>query len=306
MIFQQHWWLEAAAPGAWGECVVTRGSEVAGRLTYGERARSGLRIVANPSFSPFMGPCIPGESGALDGTGAHEILKDLIAQLPSADITALTIDPQWHNILPFFWATFKPIWRCTYRIPGIADTAAVWSNISKTRRSDIKSAGLSLKVSEVTDIDLFCDVASKSFTRQGLGSPLRSDQFRRICTSALAHDSARLLIASDDSNRHHAAVMIVWDAECGYYLAGGADPALRSWGGQSLLLWHAIQFLSTRTKTFDFEGSSIPGVEHFCRSFGARQTPTVRVVKLSRRGKIAESARLAGEAILGKPIGWLY
>ena len=39
------------------------------------------------------------------------------------------------------------------------------------------------------------------------------------------------------------------------------------------IIWEGIKFASTASKTFDFEGSMIEGIESFFRQFGA--TPTV-------------------------------
>ena len=54
---------------------------------------------------------------------------------------------------------------------------------------------------------------------------------------------------------------------------GGGDPEFRNSGATSLLMWNAIQFASTVSQIFDFEGSMIESVERFFRGFGAVQTP---------------------------------
>ena len=77
----------------------------------------------------------------------------------------------------------------------------------------------------------------------------------------------------DKAGNLHAAAFVVWQNSSAYYIAGGGDPALRSSGAQSLVLWEAIKHVSQYTDTFDFEGSMLPGVERFFREFGAMQTP---------------------------------
>jgi hypothetical protein len=90
----------------------------------------------------------------------------------------------------------------------------------------------------------------------------------------------------------HAGIYVVWDEQSAYYLMGGGDPELRSSGATSLCMWEAIKFVSTKTKSFDFEGSMIERVERFFRAFGAIQTPYFSITKTdSRVFKIAQIAR---------------
>jgi lipid II:glycine glycyltransferase (peptidoglycan interpeptide bridge formation enzyme) len=88
-----------------------------------------------------------------------------------------------------------------------------------------------------------------------------------------------LLGGYDRNGRLHAAAFVVWQESSAYYLAGGADPALRDSGAHSLVLWEAIQAMAAHTSLFDFEGSMLPGVERFFREFGAFQTPYYTITK---------------------------
>ena len=93
----------------------------------------------------------------------------------------------------------------------------------------------------------------------------------------------KILIAEDEQGRRHAGVYIVWDNTSAYYLMGGGDPDLRNSGATSLCMWEAIQFASTVTQRFDFEGSMMEPVEKFFRAFGATQTPYFSISKTPSR-----------------------
>jgi hypothetical protein len=83
----------------------------------------------------------------------------------------------------------------------------------------------------------------------------------------------------------------VWDRHAAYNLLGGADPQLRTSGASSLLMWESIVRARERTDVFDFEGSMLQPVERFFRSFGARQTPYLRVSRADARAKAAFALR---------------
>jgi hypothetical protein len=99
---------------------------------------------------------------------------------------------------------------------------------------------------------------------------------------ATQRNAGEMFFVSDENKSIHAVAFIVWDKHSAYYLAGGADPCLRSSGAQNLVLWEAIRFASTVTQKFDFEGSMIERVEASFRNFGAKQKPYFLVQKDNR------------------------
>ena len=96
---------------------------------------------------------------------------------------------------------------------------------------------------------------------------------KKIDQACSKRNCRKIFFARDLQNRTHAALYLIWDENSAYYLMGGSDPALRNSGANSLLMWEAIQFASTVTNKFDFEGSMIEPIERFFRSFGAKQIP---------------------------------
>jgi hypothetical protein len=83
-----------------------------------------------------------------------------------------------------------------------------------------------------------------------------------------------------------AAVFVVFDRERAYYLLGGCRPDLGA-SATALALWEAMNCASkvNGVKTFDLEGSMIPGVELFFRKFGGVLTPFYTVSRYSRRAR---------------------
>ena len=98
----------------------------------------------------------------------------------------------------------------------------------------------------------------------------------RLTVAASSSPAARTVGAG-------AVAYVVWDGNAAYYLLGGADPALRTSGASSLLLWEALRRARDVTDVFDFEGSMLAPVERFFRGFGAVQTPYLRVSRATAR-----------------------
>ena len=47
-VFEQPWWLDCVAPGAWDVAEVRRGDEVVARMPYVPRRRMGLMTIVQP------------------------------------------------------------------------------------------------------------------------------------------------------------------------------------------------------------------------------------------------------------------
>jgi lipid II:glycine glycyltransferase (peptidoglycan interpeptide bridge formation enzyme) len=80
-----------------------------------------------------------------------------------------------------------------------------------------------------------------------------------------------------------SAIFVVNDLASSYYLLGGSDYSIKNINANAVLLWHAAKDALDSGRDFDFEGSMNEGIEHFFRSFGAKQTPYFRISKLSSR-----------------------
>ena len=108
-LFQQPWWLDAVAPGAWDAAVVVSDGETVGRLPFMRKKRFGLTILSRPPLTPFLGPWINAGTGNGQTRLEHEqqILSDLIAALPKYDIFSQSFHCDIKDCSQFHWAGFS-------------------------------------------------------------------------------------------------------------------------------------------------------------------------------------------------------
>ncbi|MCB0659076.1 MAG: GNAT family N-acetyltransferase, partial [Saprospiraceae bacterium] len=92
-------------------------------------------------------------------------------------------------------------------------------------------------------------------------------------------ESMQALLALDDQGRTVAGALFVADERYVYYLLGFRDESLSNNQGNTLLLWHGIEWALKTNRYFDFEGSSIPGVAHYFRRFGGEQRLCLEVYR---------------------------
>jgi hypothetical protein len=301
-LFQQPWWLEAIAPGQWDEVVVTRNGEVCARLPYVIKSRFGLKAIAMPSLTQTLGPWLMPSKTKYSKQLAQQkdLMTALIEQLPPHDYFSQGFHYSITNYLPFYWQGFTQTTFYTYVIEDLTDLNKVWQEFQDNIRYDIKKAKKSVVVNTEPNIDRFLDINTLTFTRQGLPLPYTRELVRRLDSACEARNARRMFFAEDAEGRTHAAIYLVWDENSAYYLMGGGDPELRSSGATSLLMWEAIQFAASVTRTFDFEGSMGESIERFFRGFGARQVPYFYVRRMSHRLKVLSSGREMIKAIMGR------
>jgi lipid II:glycine glycyltransferase (peptidoglycan interpeptide bridge formation enzyme) len=261
-LFQQPWWLDAVAPGAWEAATVTRDGEVVGRLPYVRMRRFGVTILGQPLLTQFLGPWIK-----------------LIAALPKHDVFIQECHPSITNCLPFYWQGFSQSVRYTYVLDDLDDLDKIWAGFRKTVRAHIRKAEQEIVVRTIDDVEPFIALNRMTYERQGIPMPYSAEVIRRLDAACSARGVRRILLAEGADGTPHAVVYLVWDADSAYSLMSGNDPRLRSSGAISLLRWEAIKFARQVTRRFDFEGSMLQPVERFFRAFGGRQ---VRFARLAR------------------------
>jgi len=273
--FEQRWWLEAVAPGQWGEALVERQGQVVARLPWVRRRQLGVTVLTQPPLTRFLGPWLRLGEGKYETLLAteRELMAELIATLPAFHAYRSCFAPAVTNWLPFHWAGFDATVRYTYRLDDLGDPDRLWSGLRSNIRNHVRRSSRHLEVRSDLGIDEVLEINRKVFARQGLRVSFSDALAHRLDRACKARGARTILAAVDAGGRVHAAWFFVHDATTTYLLFGGADPELRSSGANSLVVWEAIRRAAETSQRFDFLGSMIESVERFNRAFGARQVP---------------------------------
>jgi Acetyltransferase (GNAT) domain len=286
-IFEQPWWLDAVAPGQWGEATVKRGDNVVARLPYAHRRRLGLSTIGQPPFTQTLGPWLAPMEGkyARRLETEKKLLGQLIEQLPAFDFYRQSFSPALTNWLPFYWAGFAATVRYTYRIEDLSDLDQVKSEFQDHVRRGIRKAEKAIEVDHDYPLEDLLRLNEQTYARQGVRSPDSPDLVRRLDAACAARGARRIFGALDSQGRVHAALYIVWDDRTCYALINARDPELQTHGSNTLLYWEAIRLASEVSRVFDFEGSMLEPIEHYFRGFGGRQAPYFSVSRAGLRAK---------------------
>ena len=299
-VFEQPWWLDIVAPGKWGEAVVKNGEEVVARLPYVLKGKN----ITMPSLTQTLGPWIkPEYRGMRPGNTQLSLQKELIAellsQLPRHSNFSMCFDSANEYILPYRWLGYRYEPSFSYRIKNLDDIDAVHANFNKTAKKNIRRAEKSISISHEEDADLLIDIMEKTFAHQGRSYPISKQLVRKIVEDTVFTNHGKMFVARDEKDKIHACSFLVYDEASSYALLGGSDPEYRNSGAKSLVWKEEIDFASTRSKYFDFEGSNIESIENFVRQFGGERVINYLVSKESVAKEFANILKPRIKKIIG-------
>jgi hypothetical protein len=283
-LFSRDWWLDAVSGiDDWDVVAVESDNKIVAAHPYFKVRRLGFDVASMPPLTKILGPWTEQPKGkyARQLSRRFDLINQLLDQLPEFG----QYISNWHydqdNWLPFYWNGYQQTTRYSYVIENIRDTQAVWDGFLEKVKTDIRKSEnrYKLRIRDDLSIDDLIDLGNLTFERQGLKANFDRQLLHSIDRACAARQQRKIFIAEDEKGQRHAGVYIVWDQNSTYYLFGGGDPKLRNSGAASHCIWHAINFASTVTQSFDFLGSVIKPIELFFRGFGAIQKPYFTVYR---------------------------
>lgn len=293
-VFHYSWWLQTTAD-EFTILVIRneRGAIVAGMPIPRER-RPGLRLLRSPNLTPYLGPVFDLTSIENTCDRLHfmrsngEVLGRAINSFDSVRYVAGASAP---DLQGFLWAGFRVYLAYTFRFPATHTLDQVTEGMTRTHLQKLTKA-LKLKLTVVRDDGLedLIFLNAKTFEKQGLKPVCSAEFLKRLWHAAHAQKKAHLYVAKTGDGKSVAALLTVHDKRTTYQIVSGVNPEFREVPGAYLVLWNALQDTLPAGRDFDFEGSSLRGVECFYRRWGAMAVPIWRLEKTgSWRGGLFQS-----------------
>ncbi|MDY6122159.1 MAG: GNAT family N-acetyltransferase [Porphyromonas sp.] len=247
--------------------------------------------ITQPPFTQFLGPLIATTSEAkVSFSDQRNLVEALLEHFPLVSSCSLHTSPQLTDWLPFHWRGFRQTTRYTYilELHQNEDQSSLPGKFNQLLRRKLRTAermGLSFE-------EECCFSDLKVMVEHSLGRShthlLYADRLEQLYQTM--HERQRGSIYKSTLNGHTvASVFMVRNAHCSYYIAGGQDES-QCKDALAHCLYNAIctEIEKYGSRSIDFEGSMIRGVEFFFRSFGAIQTPYFAL----SRGKMSILSRI--------------
>lgn len=288
-IFHEPWWLDAVAPGNWGEATVISGGTVIARLPYCTKRFMGISGIGMPPLTHTMGPQLPLTSPTLSfrPSDHQKLINELMGQLPRHAFFFQVCDPNMENALPFYALGYDSSLTYTLRIGADQSTEQTWKGMRSETRRVIRNAAKKFSIHHDLDIDEFCHFYNVNLKANHNLLWSKSYEARaslvklRLYEACRAHDAATLLAARDEKGVLRAAIMLVWGHGVMYPQLGSYDADPSGARSKKLLVWEAIKMANQKRLTFDFDGFWRPEAVGMLTGFRGNVHNRIAVTKMS-------------------------
>jgi hypothetical protein len=281
-LYSRDWWLDTVCGEKnWDVLLYLKGDEIEASHPFYLPSKG---VISMPAYAQTMGiwfnPKLEDTKYSKNLYRKQLICKYFIEHLPSHRYFLQNFHYSFTDWLPFYWKGYHQTTRYNYILPDIGNSDELWNNLNENTRRNIQKAKnkYSLTIKRNVPVDLFMEINTQTYKRQGK-KVYQPDILKKIIEISCLRNQGDIWGAFDEQGRLHAAVFIVWQENCAYYVAGGSDPQLRKSGAHALAMWEAIGEVAKYSSSFDFSGTMIENVEHFFRGFGARQMPYYAISK---------------------------
>lgn len=281
-----NWYNSLFSENDWDVVVEEHNDKVVGFLPYYVVKKVNFKVIVPPALTPYQGVWLDyNDEQKYTNKLSFEkkVITSLISKLPKVDSFKQKFYPDYTNWLPFYWKGFSQTTRYTYILHNISNTDLLFADFRENIRREIRKAEKCLSISVLDTMDELYQLKVKAYQESKENYPFSLSLLRKVADYCKTYQCGELLAAKDSEGNIHSIVLYVWDATSAYYLHGVTNPDFKTSGSMSLLLWEAIKRSSSKTKSFNFEGSMIEPIERYFRAFGGTQTPYFEVSKTSSR-----------------------
>lgn len=297
-IYHTSTWMIAGAPAASG-LLVARGpqDEILGGFAYALNTNRGLRRILKPTltarFGPLVAPDLPDAQKSL-------VYDAIFRALPRHDLIGLaTTDIQEAAIIRSVLGASERRFPTNLKtLPPTTDDllASYSSNIRRNIRQALAEGG---KYVEQADVDTAYDLFQGAYLTRGDAPRFTRDQLHEVVDELSIFGSVAMPGVNDQNGVLVAALLLFYDNKRAFYVVSGTDRDALGGNAGALLVHFALRFAQDRGLLFDFNGSSIEGINGFFRKFNPDPAEVVHLrAAKSLKGKLA----LLYESLSGRPV----
>jgi hypothetical protein len=274
-LFHKSWWLDATS-ASWDAVMVKKGNRIAGVWPFRVESKKGITMSRNHALTPYLGPYVffpPDLKESKKDNYEHDVINELIGQLPPFKVWDIACIPGMKQIGLFKEKGFAFNFRQTFLMDLQEAEEAIFSRLHEDFRRSVRKVAAEMTITnEPAALHLLYDFqVSTLVQKRGVGINYSFSEIESLFNTCVEHDACALWVARKQ-DVVQAVLWNMWDQKRGYYLVGSKNPEVNDNHGMTALIWQAIKHSKSLGKvSMDFEGSMVPGVERFFRTFGGRR-----------------------------------
>lgn len=280
-IFHSSKWLKSQQ-GNLSILIKENDGRIVGGVAFVEKKRFGIKGIHNVPYTPYRGPLfgdIKSEKHFFSVSKKNEFIEELTKTLNYGHVEFLLTSNDF-NTLPYKWEGFTEQRLVTYQINNINSYSL--SSVNSNKRREIEKFLNQIDLGEIEvlineELDAILELQNETGSRAGF-KPKINDL--KSLLESISGSYFSIGLRSKKFGLFSGGIF-PFDKTTVYNLINGSKridhPVYKN--SNVFLLYQAIMISKEKNKTFDFEGSSIKGVEQFYRMMGGVQQTRYRVLK---------------------------
>lgn len=272
-IFDEDWWLDASAPGAWDRARVEWDGVIVADMAFHVTRRWGLTYIAMPHLTRTMSPRLyppPAKAVTRDMLNQAAV-SELMQKLPRHDRFERSLEPGCPSVQGFVHANLAVAHMYTFRSKAGDAPETILQQMHHEARRAINKAQRECSIERGMDLDRFIRLHRQSY---GKGTLVHYDALERIFSAAAARGQVEIVFARMNGSADVAAMILLWDSTAMYTWLLARDRVQNHVGATSLLTFEAIKSAHRIGRILDLDGYVTPAVGVFLAKFGLQ--PVVR------------------------------
>ena len=244
---------------------------------YKRKRANVLTQISPPPFTPHCGLYF--KSFATNPAKRHgenkkltKAISEFIDSQYKRAIVTLAFPPSLLDTQSFYWQNYKVIPNYTYQLNLAQSLEVLTAQMDPKTRNLIKKAEKDgLTVEKNTDMNLVKSIVRQTMVRKGVKV---NEKVLSTILFQFANDSNSFSFVVRQNKEVLAVTFCIYDNQKCYYLLGGYNKGNSHAGAGPLGVFESIRFAQKQEiPVFDFEGSMLPNVESYFRSFGGDLIP---------------------------------
>lgn len=292
-VFANPWYLDAVIKEGeeWDVVNYYENNKVIAAFPYTiQKNKMGMTVISNPWMTPRLGLLISNDvkqSRSLSKMESLEnkIVKEVVNQLPKFDDFNITCHSGVKNWMEFYKNDFSQTSYYSYVIDRVKTQEEIVADyISNKRRIIKKNYDLVTIEKNMLSPEEYWDYLQLCYEKRNRACSYTKEQFIKLMKVVRENEAGDILSMYSDDKLVGAAI-VFYDSDRAYHMMTTFNPGdgIRA---QDLLTHYVILDANSRGLIFDFEGSMIPGVAEFNRSFGGQKEEYYVITKQSNRMKM--------------------
>lgn len=284
-IFALSAYLDIIAP-KWSAVIVFDDHErITAALPLTTSSKFSIKYAAQPILAKYLGLMF-GNGG--DKTVYNEyhykskFAKLIIDHIPvSIRYFSYNFSPAFDYPVPFHWAGFVLEPKYTYYLDiskSCEEIRSHFKNSLRNKLSGFNSGNFTVDINK--DFEEHEKVFGTRFTYRDFN--ITDEYFRKlkeIYEVFMPRDMARFYSIRSQGGETAASILFLYFRKTIYFYLGLLNPEFKEFPVKPYLINREIERCCQQFDTFDFQGSMIPGVESFVRSFGASPVHYLNISK---------------------------